>query len=188
MGASNGKIYLMKSVKSFYVIQGIFTFLPEKDKLKMLIYNKRLQEKFRINIENYKTVSGKYIIWEGDGGKGKEYDYKGRLKFKGEYSKGKKNGKGEEYDDEGRLIFEGKYKKGQRNGKGKEYDDEGRVIFEGEYLNGNRNGKGKEYYWDGTLKFEGEYFYGYRIKGKEYNYNGRIILSLEKDGKAKGII
>ena len=53
------------------------------------------------------------------------------------------NGKGKEYDFNGKLIFEGEYLNGIRwNGKGKEYYDNGKIRFEGEYLNGKKwNGK-----------------------------------------------
>ena len=52
------------------------------------------------------------------------------------------NGKGREYDYDGKLIFEGEYSNGKRNGKGREYDYDGKLIFEGEYFNGKKNGKG----------------------------------------------
>ena len=53
------------------------------------------------------------------------------------------NGKGKEYNWNGKLIFEGEYLNGKRVGKGKEYDYDGKLIFEGEYLNDLKwNGKG----------------------------------------------
>ena len=100
--------------------------------------------------------------------------------FEGEYLNGERNGKGKEYNYDGKLYFEGEYLNGKRwNGKfinengniiyelnnthenAKEYDD-GKLIFEGEYLYGNRNGKGKEYF-DGKLRFEGEYLNGKKL-------------------------
>ena len=123
-------------IRSSYILRGIFSFLDEKQKLNMIIYNKKLQKIFSIDIEHYKNISGKYKI-------------------------GEKNGKGKEYRlDTNRLIFEGDYMNGKRNGKGKEYyDDNGKLEFKGEYLNGKRNGKGKEYYKElfNGLKFEGEH-------------------------------
>ena len=57
--------------------------------------------------------------------KGKEYNYKGKLIFEGEYLNGEKNGKGKEYY-KGKLIFEGEYLNGERwNRKRKKYNDEG---------------------------------------------------------------
>ena len=41
-------------------------------------------------------------------GKVKEYDYKGRLEFEGEYLNGEKNGKGIKYYF-GKLFFEGEF-------------------------------------------------------------------------------
>ena len=129
-------------------------------------------------------------------GKGKEYDYYGKLEFEsvfeGEYLydhklKGKEyinkileyegeylydekwNGKG--YDENGNIIYE------LINGDGKvqEYDYFTLLIFDGEYLKGKRNGKGKEYYFDGKLKFEGQYLNGNRYgNGKEYYSNGKL--------------
>ena len=48
----------------------------------------------------------------------------------------KKSGKGKDYNYVGKLIFEGEYLNGFRNGKGLEYDYDGNLIFEGEYLDG----------------------------------------------------
>ena len=107
-------INLKRTVKSFYIIKDIFSLLSEKKKLEIIEYNKKLKELLGITLENYKKLSGKYII-------------------------GKRNGKGEEYTlDSNIKIFEGKYLNGKRNGKGKEYNDKGDIIFEGEYLNGKR--------------------------------------------------
>ena len=79
-----------------------------------------------------------------------------------------------------------KYKIGEKNGIGEEYDlDSNSLLFEGEYLNGKKNGKGKEYYKEGKLKFEGEYSNGNKIKGKKYDKNGNVILTLEENGKGK---
>ena len=123
----------MENIKSDFFIEIIFKHTNEKTKLKLLKYNKYLQNLIGINIINYKVLSGKYIIFET-------------------------NGKGKEYDGyENLLIYEGEYQKGERTGIGKEYDYNGTLRFEGEYLKGKRNGKGKEYYDNGKLKFEGEY-------------------------------
>ena len=123
MGGSNGKmkkpVNLRKSVKSFYVIKAIFSLLSEKKKLNLIIYNKKYQNNFELNLDYYKVISGRYIVEE-------------------------KNRKGKEYNiNNNKLIFEGEYLNGKRNGKGKEYFENGKVKFEGEYLNGNKiSGKG----------------------------------------------
>ena len=50
----------------------------------------------------------------------------------------KKTGKGKEYYKNDKLKFEGEYLKGKRNRKRKEYYYEGALKFEREYLNGKR--------------------------------------------------
>jgi len=103
-----------RNIKSFYIIERIFLFLHEKQKLNIIIYNKELQKICLIDIEDYKKISGKYKI-------------------------GKKNGKGQEYlINTDILIFEGEYLNGIKNGKGKEYYSNGKLLFEGEYLNGKK--------------------------------------------------
>ena len=185
-----------KSLESLYILKDIFSFLSEKLKLKIIIYNKDLQKKLDINIEDYKRIGGIYKEGEKNG-KGKEYCISTDIMiFEGEYLKGKRNGKGKEYYSNGKLKFEGEYLDNKRwkgniynyngfntlyqlnnekNNIVKEYNCDGKLIFEGEYLNGLRNGKGKEYSsFNGKLIFEGEYLNGERNgKGKEYNDNGK---------------
>ena len=111
-----------KSIESLYILKDIFSFLSEKQKLKIIIYNKYMQNKLDINIKDYKRISKR--LREGErNGKGKEYNIYGKLIFKGEYLNGRRNGKGKEYNYDGELEFEGEYLNGKRNGKGKEYDD-----------------------------------------------------------------
>ena len=111
---------MQENIKSSFFIKIIFSFQVNKTKLKLVKYNKSLQNKIDISLINYKIFSKRYIIYDSNG-KGKEYD---------------------SYDDS--LIFEGSYKNGQRNGNGKDYV-KGKLVFEGEYLKGERHGKGKIY-------------------------------------------
>ena len=202
---------MLENIKSVFILEIIFSPINDKIKLKLVKYNKSLQQKINISFMNYKLYSGKYIIYK-EKNKGEEYDsFNDLLLFEGEYLNGKRNGKGKEYDFDGNLIFEGEYLNGKRNGKGKEYNDKGEKIFEGEYLNGKRNGKGKEYYDNGNVVLHFEYLNGkkwngafykekdeevfYEIKnGKGYmfeaNYNGELLfegeyLNGEKNGKGK---
>ena len=109
-------------------------------------------------------------------GKGKQYDWEGKLIFEGEYLNGKKwIGKERKYNDK-KLILEVEYLNGKKM-KGKVYDKDGKIIYElingkgkfrdydgdlsyyyyeGEYLNSEKNGNGKEYNYEGKLLFEGE--------------------------------
>jgi len=63
------KIDIGKSIKSLYILKEIFSFLYEKEKMDLIIYNKEFQEKLDIDIEDYKKISGKYKIG-GKNGKG----------------------------------------------------------------------------------------------------------------------
>jgi len=83
------KIYL-RNIKSSYIIKKIFSFLYEKQKLGMIVYNKELQNICLVGIEDYKNKSGKYRISEKNG-KGKEYLIDTSiLIFEGEYLNEKK--------------------------------------------------------------------------------------------------
>ena len=195
---------MLKKIRSLYILKNLFSYLEEKQKLKLIKFNKSLQKAIAINLTNYKFLSGNYIIIESNG-KIKEYKgYSDNIIFEGEYLNGKRHAKGKEYKNN-KLVFEGEYLNGKRNGKGKKYNN-GKIIFDGVYLNNkilvgtqydekgvkiqeinNIYGKGKEFEDNGKLKFEGEYSNGERNgKGKEY-YNG--ILSFEGiylNGKKKG--
>jgi len=116
-----------KKIKLESSLKEIFSFLERKKLFNLIIYNKYLQNKFKINIEDFKILSGKYKIGKKDG-IGKVYNLNTKiLVFEGIYQKGEKNGKGKEYYDNGKLEFEGIYQKGERNGK--EYDYNGKLLF-----------------------------------------------------------
>ena len=171
MGASSAKkkpletqINLREKIKSFYILQKIFSLISEKKKLTMINYNRKYQVKFGINIEYYKEKIGKYRIGEKNGN-GIEYILNTNIKiFEGKYSNGLKNGKGKEFDYDGKVIFEGEYLNGQKiSGTG--YDNKGNKI-----LVLKKNGKGTEYYDNGKIQFEGEYINGRRYAGIGYDY------------------
>ena len=149
-------INLKNSVKSQYIIQKIFLYLNDKQKLFMIRYNKYYNNLLEIDIEFYKKISGKIKIG-GVNGYGKVYDLERMdLIYKGYYNNGNRNGEGKEYDCQ-RLIFEGEYVNGKRHGKGIEYSYSGKLLFVGEYINGKKwNGKFQEYDRN-LLKFDGEY-------------------------------
>ena len=109
---------MLQNSKSIYFLKRLFNCVDEKNKLDIIKYNKNMQNILGISLINYKTFSGRYIIY-GKNGKGREYNYNDLLVFEGEYLNGQRNGKGKEYDDNGELIYEGEYLKDKRNGKGK---------------------------------------------------------------------
>ena len=187
------------NIKSKYCLQYIFSFIEERKKLSIIIYNKELQEKLNRNMIFYKGIkkrvlkldkngigriyeSNGNLIFEGEysnkkmNGKGKEYLFH-KLIFEGEFKDGKKNGIGKEYFlfFKG-LQYEGEYKDGKRNGKGKEYDDYSNLIFEGEFINDKIwNGKAYSHYKKSKLLFEGEYKNGKILNGKIYKINNNEI-------------
>ena len=100
-------INLKRDIKSFDIIEEIFSFLDQKEKLKIIIYNKELQKELRVSIQDYKNINGRYKI-------------------------GGKNGKGREFAlDTNKLMFEGEYLNGKRNKEGKEFYENGKIKFEG---------------------------------------------------------
>ena len=112
---SNTNIF---KIKSLINIKMIFSFLIEKKKLILIIYNKQIRNKLGIDEGKYKKLRKREIRGERNG-KGVEYDLSTFLiTFEGEYKNGKKDGKGKEYEFN-KLKFEGEYKKGKRNGKEK---------------------------------------------------------------------
>ena len=149
---------MLKNTKSIIILKKFFTLLDEKTKLDIIKYNKNMQNILDISLINYKTFSGRYILY-GKNGKGKEYDYDGSLIYEGEYLNGKRNGKGKEYNYNGLLIFEGEYLNGKKwNGKVYERHKIMRELiegkgcrdgkyFKGEYLNEERIGKGKDNFY-----------------------------------------
>ena len=51
----------MENTKN-YMIKEVFSFLYKKYKLNIIIYNKKLQKRLEVNIEDYKKISGKNKI------------------------------------------------------------------------------------------------------------------------------
>ena len=84
---------MINNVKSSYFLRVLFSFTNEKQKLKLIKYNKSLQRNIDINLINYKIFSGRYIIYEQNGN-GKECDYDSHIIYEGEYLNGARNGKG----------------------------------------------------------------------------------------------
>ena len=86
------------------ILRIIFSFITEKKKLKIIINNKEIQKKLKINSKNYKKICKIYKIGEKNG-KGKEYNkHNDKLIFEGEYLNGKRNGNGKEYYNNGEFI------------------------------------------------------------------------------------
>ena len=168
---------MLEKIKTNYIIKKPLSLLLVNKKLKLIKYNKSLQKKLDITLNDYKEYSGRYIIYESKT-RGKEYNKFGILIFEGDYINGEKNGYGAEYY-ENELIFQGEYLRGHKI-KGKEYEKYANyeLVFEGKYLNDQRwEGMGKEIIHyeindkgdKEMIRYEGEYKYGGKNgKGKEY--------------------
>ena len=63
---------MLKNIKSSYFNAKIFSYIAERQKLKIIKYNKSLQKNINISIINYKFFTGKYIEYEANN-IGKEY-------------------------------------------------------------------------------------------------------------------
>ena len=192
MNEDNGNGIIFK-IRSKVIMKKVFSLIIENHKLSLLTYNKKLQNKLFLDINNYKNISQKYQKVENNNEKikqyilstdillkeltyetynnkiiGREYDGNGNLKFFGEYINNRKiSGKG--YDNRGNTILIIK------NGKGKEYYNNGKVRFQGDYLNGKRwNGSGFNY--KGENEFDIKYGKG---NIKEYDYYGNLLFEGE---------
>ena len=185
---------MLNIFKSDYSIKILFSYINNKKKLKIIKYNKRLQNAIEVNLNHFQIFSERYIIYQGNG-KGQEYNvYDNNLIYEGEYLNGERNGMGKEFDNFEKLIFEGEYLKGKRwNGEYIKYYDKNTISFQGVYKNGKLNGIGfspnnysiynikegkgiiKEYNKEGKIIYEGESLNGERNgKGKEYYSDGKI--------------
>ena len=81
-------------IKSKYFIKLIFLLLDEKKLLKLVAYNKELQNLMDIKLISYKVISGKYLLGEKNGYV-KEFNRSNcELIYEGEYLDVKRNGKG----------------------------------------------------------------------------------------------
>ena len=165
---------MWEKIRSNIILKKIFYLIDLKTELIIIIYNKKIQRKLGLNLNDYKRCSGKYK--EENDGKAKIYNsYNNRLLFEGEYSNGRKNGKGKEYNEEGKLLFEGEYLNDKKwRGEEKIYDkDRGIIIFEYEITNGKREGKFKKYdkYTERKI-FSGKLINGEIKEGIECDTNG----------------
>ena len=76
---------IMENIKSEIILKKLFNYIFEKNKLKIIKYNKRLQNTLNISIINYKLFSGRYIVLEKNN-KGKEYNsLDDEILYDGEY-------------------------------------------------------------------------------------------------------
>ena len=58
---------MLENIKSFYRLKLLFSYIYEGKKLKLIKYNKNIQKKVDVNINNYKLFKRKYVIYEKNG-------------------------------------------------------------------------------------------------------------------------
>ena len=140
---------ILTNIKSNFIFRKIFSLIDNSKKFDIITYNKNIQKKLNITIEDYKKFGTKYK--EGDSnGLGFEFlKETKRLVFAGNYKNNKKNGKGKEFYDNGEII-DGYYINGKLK-EGKKIDKDGNIIM---IL--KNNGKIKEYFDNGIIRFDGE--------------------------------
>ena len=191
---------MLQLIRAKDVLKWVFNCVHYKKKLKLIIYNKELQNQLDINKSHYEEISIKVLIIDENGIgkiKNKINDF---VYFIGQYVNNKINGKGIEYqilstelskkgnknkknnfkkEDEINSNYYRNYKfkegimKGIINDNGKEYMYEIKVKFEGEFKDGIKNGKGKEYDLNDNVLFDGEYLNGKRWNGKGIEYDDK---------------
>ena len=140
---------MWRKIRSSLILKKIMNNIENKIKFNLILYNKSIQKKLGLDLNDFRRFSGRYKIEES--GIIKEFDsYNNILLFEGFYGNNKRNGLGNEYkkiNNETKLIFEGEYLDGKKwTGKYYEYDeDTNELIFECEYLKGKIEGQVKEY-------------------------------------------
>ena len=92
---------MLKKLNTNYFLKIVFSFMDERQKLKIVKYNKTLQKIIDRNLINYLVFINEYVVYESDR-KGREYNrYSNLLVFEVEYLNGERNWKGKEYDHRG---------------------------------------------------------------------------------------
>ena len=83
----------LNNIKSSYFTFMLFSYLNEGTKLKIVLYNKRLQKLLDINLINFKIFSGRYVELQQNGEWKELSSYDDYLIFERQYLNGKRNGK-----------------------------------------------------------------------------------------------
>ena len=79
---------MWRKIRSSVILQKVFKYIDNILKLKIALYNKVIQRKLNLDLNDFKRYSGKYTkeIW----GNVYEYNASNGLIFEGNYSNGKK--------------------------------------------------------------------------------------------------
>ena len=134
----NGKGFNINGIKVFEIINGNGKVKEYDYNGKLLFEGEYLNGEINGKGKEYDIIDGK-LEYEGEylynkKWNGKGYDENGNIIY--ELNNG--TGKGKEYNYYGKLIFEGEYSNDKRNGRGYEYDNNGNLLHKGLYINGKR--------------------------------------------------
>ena len=89
---------MFEYINSKYILKEIFSYLREKLFLKIIAYNKRLQERCSIDIMNYKKNASIYIKKDEEGNSLIKSAKNNLTLYNGGYSNKQKNGLGIDYN------------------------------------------------------------------------------------------
>ena len=166
---------ILLNIKSNFIFRKIFSLIDNSKKFDIITYNKNIQKKLNITIEDYKKFGTKYKEGARNGLGFEFLKETKRLVFAGNYKNNKKNGKGKEFYDNGEII-DGYYINGKLK-EGKKIDKDGNII-----MVFKNNGKLKEYFDNGKIRFDGEILNNKKWNGIGYDYNGIKVFEI-KEGK-----
>ena len=63
---------MLKKIRSNFILKKIFDYVNTKRKLQTIVYNKKIQKKFGLNLIDFRRQSGRYL--EKENGKIIEYN------------------------------------------------------------------------------------------------------------------
>ena len=159
-----------------------------------LEFNNNIYKYLGEALKETKTFDGKGILFDEEGdkkyegdfkekkfnGKGILYNKNGNKRYEGDWKNNVCDGKGILYNVNGKKKHEGDIKNGVVDGKGIIYDENGNKKYEGEIKDGKSSGKGKEYYENGNIKYDGEFLNNkWNGKGTFYDMNNNKIYEGE---------
>ena len=56
------RINKLENINSLFILNKLFSFLDESKKLSLLNFNKQLQKRINITLDDYKNITGNYRI------------------------------------------------------------------------------------------------------------------------------
>ena len=184
---------MLENIKSTYILKWILSLLNVKVKLKLISYNKLLQEKCGIDIIDFKINCSKYIIKDKNGNYKIKSSHNNFTYYDGGYLNKEKHGYGKEYKlIEIKLTDFIELNKKQNKKLDLNISEESikstyfrNLTFDEKSKRGIINKNGEEYIFDIILEYKGGFQNGVRNGiGMEYDDDENLIFEGEyKNGK-----